>query len=399
MRSLSKLFSALPLITSYLTGQGSIFLVNTLFASRSEFDKVWGFGVCLSILAVANGIVDWSTTATAPRDGLGSKEKSFIENSNILRLLICIPMSILLIAVSFYITNPFIKGFVQILPFSIVLNAINLTGILDGPGRPVLQKFLQGFPYVGATLTIFITSSFEPFQSGIATGTGLFFGTFINILFQYLSIKRKVFFSSALVDVASVARRFHAGWRIMVSFIVSQGGALCIMILAGVAFGSSSGGILIYVRSLIVASVQIAVLIRRVEIHQYEEWNDNFKIRSIVGKYPITTATAILFPVFASIAYYCFVLIELIQPQEIYFISLLAYLAIVPMAIFTTVLNSELVLRKQGANLWIFDIILNLLCVAAFSIFSWRFGYISFFLVDVLLFALRATFLLLIVIG
>jgi hypothetical protein len=258
------------LITGFVVGQGSVFVVQTWLIAEGKLSAVASFGFAIAILSLVQWTADWGGLVLLARHAVLGHDFQGVWAANAARLITAAPIVGVLatFAVLYTTTDPFASGMLfgglAIAP----LWSLNLSGFLDGHGKSALSGPIAGLPWVAAAVTTFLIFLFSDasFSAGLLVGGSYTVGCALCVAFQYMLVRSIVVVGSprriARADV--VAYFCHGGIYCLGEFPNQLYGRALIVIVS-VALGQQITGIYVYIRQVLIGFAQVIGFVKRVE--------------------------------------------------------------------------------------------------------------------------------------
>jgi len=264
------------LVAGYGMGQGALFLAQTWLLADGALDLLGVFGThfsfaMLSVIVVECGSVTilarHAALATDPATTSASLWRSYF-NSTVVRLLVAVAT----IAVSIFIlsltdASEFSWSFAAFSLPALLFWALNAAGFLDGLRLSGISGISSSIAYISCAIGLVLSRHHgaDAF-SGMVLGCAFSIGYVLTVLVQFLFLRwagvRFTFVSPTLEGVLSTARD---GAAMLGSTLPGQLTFRAQILICTSALGTPATALLIYVKQIVVALIQLVGFIRRAE--------------------------------------------------------------------------------------------------------------------------------------
>lgn len=243
-----------------------MFLAQSWLVATHRTVALGEIGLGLAILSLAQWAADWGGTLLLSRHAAVDDTSGYIRAAILFRL--CLTPLILLATGSFvvgYTDAPLIRGLILGGSASVVLWALNLTGYLDGKGKSALSGPVSGLCWFTASIAVVVVNQ-RTFAAGLTIGLCFTVGILATVLIQYAIAARNGIGVGFRMPPKADIRRFAKEGTLMCSAdLPAQIYGRCIILIAAAYLGSEATGTYVYIRQILVGSIQAINFLLRVE--------------------------------------------------------------------------------------------------------------------------------------
>lgn len=263
------------LVSGFVMGQGSVFLVQTLLAANGELELLSGFGTHYSFAILAIILVDGGTATilarhvaalARPHETDDSTWRVFWET-----ILFRAATTAVIVAAGFiyvFVVAPgaFSAYYILLAMPGLVVWIFNGVGLLDGLGASGASGITGAIAYVGCSVGLLAARHASPETAGAILGASFSVGYLLTVGAQWAVL---AWFGQrpalCMPTRSGVARAFRDGAALLFQFLPSQAPFRVQLVLGAVYLGPETTALFLYVRQIIGALAQVTSFVLRAE--------------------------------------------------------------------------------------------------------------------------------------
>lgn len=251
------------IVSGFLIGQGSMFIVQSYLVAIGEFEQVAVIGIALGLLSLVQWASDGGGVFLLSRlegkEGFGWRLPNFF----IARFIFSICFYVLLKSgLYFFQLNIAVQQALCFMPVIILFWSFNLTGLIDKLDKNKLAGPFSGLNWFLCSLVVLLFSKDNYF--GFYLGGAFSIGLLVTVVLQFfllrndLKVKIKVSISRVKESLGSIL-----GYNL--AYLSAQSYARFIPILIDSSLNSSVSGMYVYAKNVSNTVGQLVQFIRRIE--------------------------------------------------------------------------------------------------------------------------------------
>lgn len=257
------------LLSGFLIGQGSVFVVQTYLLGSGKVDLVGSYGVTFSLLVLTQYLVDFGGAVTLARsavEDINSLEKLFW-SLVVVRLIVLATMSAtaLVLVQSVDLATLAASYTLAALP-GLAANAFNAAGVLDGIQASGANGLISALQYVLTAAALPIAAQLEPAMAGLVLGAAMSLALIASVALQHHFLRtHQRPLARASISWSMVRRMARDGFLYLTTWTPSQLIYRAQLVVLSTTVGPTITGLFIYARQISSAVLQAVQFVRRVE--------------------------------------------------------------------------------------------------------------------------------------
>jgi hypothetical protein len=263
------------LVSGFIGGQGSVFLVSTYLVSSGDLAGLALFSTHLTFAVLAAYIIDWGSLTILPVYATSSRGETDVEavwraywSVTIWRLAVALIGAISVVVFLYYIDIPsFSRGFVASLILGLLIWASNPAGVLDALALSGLSGLISSLPYMTAAAAAYYVhlQQLDSFAAGAVIGGAFSAGSVFAVAAQFAVLS---YLSASLRMKAPpkhmILRSLVDGASCLAQWLPGQIFYRLQILLCGLVLGTNATGLFMYSKQIVNAILQLLVFVRRV---------------------------------------------------------------------------------------------------------------------------------------
>lgn len=252
------------ILTGFLIGQGSMFLVQTYLVTNGLFELVANIGISIGLLSLIQWTADGGGVFLLSKLVKENKITNLLQSFIYSRVIFAFSFLILIYSALLFINiNSTVIQALCFSPLIVIIWAFNLTGIADSLNKNKIIGPLSNLNWLFCSFVVLLCK--DNINLGYYLGAAFCIGLLLSVVIQYLVLKIKL---SWIVDTNNIKKCIKMITNYNVAYIFSQSYARFIPILVDSSINSTMAGTYVYAKNLSNMVSQFIQFTRRVEFNK-----------------------------------------------------------------------------------------------------------------------------------